>query len=215
MKYTPRHRAEKRPSRLPRYAATSLAATAVAAVPVVGMAAPASAADDSTWNKLAQCESGGTWSINAGNGCYGGLHFSHQTWEAFGGTQYASQADQATRSQQIATAEKVLDTQGWGAWPACSAKLGLSQADASGDPAAPSGGGTSAESGSSDSGSSESEQTSRSQSRTSPSASSSGSYTVKPGDTLSKIASSQGVEGGWRALYQQNSDTVSDPGMIY
>src|SRR5699024_11626715 len=106
-------------------AAAALAATAVAAVPVVGMAAPASAADDSTWNKLAQCESGGNWSINTGNGYYGGLQFSQQTWEAFGGTQYASQADQATRSQQIATDEEGLATERRGDRQACSAQLRL------------------------------------------------------------------------------------------
>jgi uncharacterized protein YabE (DUF348 family) len=87
-------------------------------------AAPA-VANGSTWDALAQCESGGNWSINTGNGYYGGLQFSAGTWRAFGGTEYAPQANQATREQQIAIAEKVRAGQGWGAWPSCSRKLGL------------------------------------------------------------------------------------------
>lgn len=86
----------------------------------------ASAAPDSDWDRLAQCESGGNWHINTGNGYYGGLQFSASTWNAFGGNEFASTADQASREQQIYVAEKVLAQQGWGAWPACSASLGLS-----------------------------------------------------------------------------------------
>lgn len=86
----------------------------------------ASAASDSDWDRLAQCESGGNWHINTGNGYYGGLQFSASTWNAFGGNEFASTANQASREQQIYVAEKVLAQQGWGAWPACSAKLGLS-----------------------------------------------------------------------------------------
>lgn len=87
------------------------------AVPVV--------ADGSVWDSLAQCEAGGNWSINTGNGYYGGLQFSAGTWNAYGGQQYAPTADQATREQQIAIAEKVQAGQGWGAWPACTASLGI------------------------------------------------------------------------------------------
>lgn len=71
------------------------------------------------WEKLAQCESGGKWDINTGNGFYGGLQFTQQTWEGFGGTQYAASADRATKEQQMEIANKVLAEQGWGAWPAC------------------------------------------------------------------------------------------------
>lgn len=86
-------------------------------------AAPA-VVGDSKWDALAQCESGGNWSINTG--LYdGGLQFHPQTWNAYGGQQYAPRAYMATREQQIAVAERVLAGQGWGAWPACSAKLGL------------------------------------------------------------------------------------------
>jgi hypothetical protein len=75
------------------------------------------------WNSVAQCESGGNWSINTGNGYYGGLQFSQSTWDAFGGGAYASRADLATPSQQIAVAEKVLADQGAGAWPVCGQSL--------------------------------------------------------------------------------------------
>lgn len=88
------------------------------AVPAVG--------SGSVWDSLAQCESGGNWSINTGNGFYGGLQFTPSTWLAYGGGQYASRADLATRDQQIAIATRVRDARGgYGDWPACSAKLGL------------------------------------------------------------------------------------------
>lgn len=79
----------------------------------------------SVWDRLAECESGGNWSINTGNGYYGGLQFSQSTWEGVGGLQYASRADLASREQQIAAAEVLLQSSGWGAWPSCSAQLGL------------------------------------------------------------------------------------------
>ncbi|NNH71677.1 DUF3235 domain-containing protein [Nocardia uniformis] len=92
----------------------------------VALAGNASAAPDSDWDRLAQCEAGGNWGINTGNGYQGGLQFSPSTWKAHGGGEYAPAANQASREQQIAVAEKVLATQGWGAWPSCSSKLGLS-----------------------------------------------------------------------------------------
>ncbi len=83
------------------------------------------ASGSTVWDQLAQCESGGNWAINTGNGYYGGLQFSASTWSAYGGGAYASTANLATREQQIAIAEKVQAAQGWGAWPSCSAELGL------------------------------------------------------------------------------------------
>jgi hypothetical protein len=77
------------------------------------------------WDAVAACESGGDWSIDTGNGYYGGLQFAAGTWRAHGGEEFAPMADQATRDQQIAIAERVLDEQGWGAWPSCSRRLGL------------------------------------------------------------------------------------------
>lgn len=78
--------------------------------------------DGSVWDRLAQCEAGGNWSTNTGNGYSGGLQFSPGTWAANGGT---GNAADASREQQIAVAQNVLARQGWGAWPACSSKLGL------------------------------------------------------------------------------------------
>ncbi|WP_283257949.1 resuscitation-promoting factor [Brachybacterium kimchii] len=84
-----------------------------------------SVSDGSVWDTIAQCESGGNWSINTGNGFKGGLQFTDQSWKAFGGGAYASSADQASRAQQIAVAKKVQAAQGWGAWPGCTSKLGI------------------------------------------------------------------------------------------
>ena len=81
-------------------------------------------AGSSVWDRLAQCESGGNWSSNVG-AFDGGLQFHPGTWRAYGGTRYAPTANQATREQQIAIAERVLAGQGWRAWPACARKLGL------------------------------------------------------------------------------------------
>lgn len=86
---------------------------------------PSQAASNGVWDRLAQCESNGNWSTNTGNGFYGGLQFHPQTWASYGGHQYASNAHLASRGQEIAIAERVLASQGWGAWPACSSKLGL------------------------------------------------------------------------------------------
>ncbi len=77
------------------------------------------------WDSLAQCESSGDWAADTGNGYAGGLQFAPGTWFAYGGTLYASTAAEATRAEQIVVARRVLSVQGWGAWPACSAKLGL------------------------------------------------------------------------------------------
>ncbi|MGQ0778899.1 MAG: transglycosylase family protein [Pseudonocardiales bacterium] len=82
--------------------------------------------DGSVWDRLAQCESGGNWAINTGNGYYGGLQFDKRTWDAYDGDQYAAYPHQASREEQIATAEKVRDARGgYGAWPSCSRRLGL------------------------------------------------------------------------------------------
>jgi resuscitation-promoting factor RpfA len=84
-------------------------------------AAPAQAAPAGRWDRLAQCESSGNWGINSGNGYYGGLQFSRSTWQAHGGK---GMPHRASRGQQIKVAEKVLQSQGWKAWPVCSRKLG-------------------------------------------------------------------------------------------
>lgn len=77
------------------------------------------------WLRLAECESNSTWDINTGNGFYGGLQFTQTSWEAVGGGFFAQRADLAKPEEQMVAAEALLDIQGWGAWPACSRKLGL------------------------------------------------------------------------------------------
>src|SRR5262245_22026932 len=121
----------RRPSKAVRVATLAGVAGAAVAVPLMG-ATSASAASVATWDKVAQCESGGNWSINTGNGYYGGLQFSNSSWAAAGGTQYAARADLATESQQIAPAEKLLAIQGPGAW-SCAGAGGLTSGGPSPD----------------------------------------------------------------------------------
>jgi LysM repeat protein len=207
---------------------------ALAAIPVAGLvtATGASAATPSTWDAVASCESTNNWSANTGNGFYGGLQFTPSTWAAYGGTQYAASADQASESQQIAVAENVLASQGPGAWPVCGPQAGLTAGGASAASTSPSGtdNGTSSTSssdnstsdntGSSTAGTSSSSSTSSSAS-TSNNASTStggseggGGYTVRSGDTLSSIAASHGTD--WEALYSANRSTIgADANVIY
>ncbi len=174
-------------------------AGAVAAAPLA-VAAPANAAD---WDELAQCESSGNWSANTGNGFSGGLQFTPSTWAAFGGKQYAANAKDATREQQIAVAEKVLDGQGPGAWPACTSKTNWTSGSTSGG----------------SSSSSSQEQTSSSSSESSSSSSKSSvksggaDYTVQTGDTLGKIAKKYGVD--YQDVFEKNSDVLNSPHMIF
>lgn len=99
------------------------AALAIGGAVAATMSMPAAnAVDGATWDALAQCESGGNWSINTGNGFYGGLQFTQQSWNGVG---MSGSPATASRAQQIEAGERLLAIQGWGAWPACSAKLGL------------------------------------------------------------------------------------------
>ncbi|MER6068766.1 transglycosylase family protein [Streptomyces sp. NPDC001817] len=122
--------------RRPRQAPALLVAAGVTgsaiAIPLLG-AASASAADGTTWDKVAECESGGSWSADTGNGYYGGLQISLDDWDKYGGTQYAESADQASRSQQIAVAEKILADQGTKPWAMCALTAGLTSGSASVD----------------------------------------------------------------------------------
>ena len=217
----------RRPSKATRIATLAGVTTAAVAVPLMG-ATGASAATTSEWDTVAQCESGGNWSINTGNGYYGGLQFAPSTWAAYGGTSYAPNANQASKSQQIAVAEKVLASQGKGAWPSCG--VGLSGASSSGG-SAPSG------SGSSDAGQSapqsqqpstksSEERASRSQERETAKKTvetptgkkvkkGDGEYKVVKGDTLSEIADKKNVKGGWEKLYKLNDDIVDDADFIF
>lgn len=100
----------------------TIAAVVALGAPVALAGAAEAAQPTSKWDKLAQCESNGRWNIATGNGYYGGLQFSPRTWKAHGG---AGMPHKASKGQQIAVAEKILKTQGWKAWPACSKKLGF------------------------------------------------------------------------------------------
>ncbi|MEV7674357.1 transglycosylase family protein [Streptomyces sp. NPDC000963] len=227
----------RRPSKAAQVAAL-VGVTGVAVAAPLMTAGTASAATASEWDRVAQCESGGNWSINTGNGFYGGLQFTNSTWAAFGGTAYAPRADQASKSQQIAVAEKVLAGQGKGAWPSCG--VGLSGASYDGG---------SAESAPQEQPKQEQPEqersqrqaqpkqerkaeqpTTRSQSRQAPQAApqktvttptgktvkkGDGEYKVVAGDTLSKIAQAQGVQGGWAQLFELNDDVVENADLIY
>jgi nucleoid-associated protein YgaU len=117
-----RHR---RPRQAPAIVVTAGVTGAGIALPLLG-AAGAHAADAETWDRVAQCESGGLWSADTGNGYYGGLQFALQTWNEYGGRDYAPRPDLASRSEQIVIAEKVLDAEGANkAWPSCALKTGL------------------------------------------------------------------------------------------
>ncbi|MEU1009633.1 transglycosylase family protein [Streptomyces sp. NPDC005890] len=122
--------------RRPRQAPALLVAAGVTgsaiAIPLLG-AASANAADGTTWDKVAECESGGSWSADTGNGYYGGLQISQEDWNAYGGGQYAASPDQASRNQQIAVAEKILADKGTTPWATCALLSGLTSGSGSVD----------------------------------------------------------------------------------
>ncbi|MFF5407430.1 transglycosylase family protein [Streptomyces misionensis] len=169
----------------------------------------AAAADNGVWDRIAQCESGGNWHINTGNGYYGGLQFSAHTWRAYGGSAYASTADRASRSAQIAVATRVQQAQGWGAWPVCSGRAGAmgsapSQVSVDKGPAkkpAPARTRKPAPA-----------PTPKTSRHPSPSRGT-GGYTVRAGDTLSRIAERHGTT--WQRLYAANRSVIgADPDVI-
>jgi LysM repeat protein len=191
----------------------------------LAMAGTANAADttikaptagDDVWDQIAQCESGGRWNTNTGNGYSGGLQFSPSTWRAFGGHGSASGA---SRTEQIAVAERIVARQGWGAWPVCSHRVSASKrashlqevsqvtrSTASRStrtavkpaPAAPVTptvpAGSVAE-----------------PATPAPSATPGATYTVVAGDTLSGIAAAHNTAGGWQALFTANKNALSSP----
>ncbi|WP_069174380.1 transglycosylase family protein [Streptomyces griseus] len=215
----------RRPSKAVRVATLAGVAGAAVAVPLMG-ATGASAASVSTWEAVAQCESGGNWSINTGNGYYGGLQFSASSWAAAGGTQYAARADLATKDQQIATAEKLLALQGPGAW-ACAGAGGLTNDGV--DPGVDTGSAKNGDTAPQAAPERKAEQpTTRSETRKAPEAAKTvttptgdkvkkgdGEYKVKAGDTLSKIADAEHVKGGWHKLFTLNDDIVENADLIF
>jgi resuscitation-promoting factor RpfA len=202
-----------------------LAAVALTGAGVAMVGAPANAADTATWDALAQCESGGDWSINTGNGFSGGLQFTPSTWAAFGGT---GSPENASKAEQIAVAEKVQATQGWGAWPACTAKLGISGGGGAPAPApaeapvevnvaqvpteAPAPAPVQAEAPAPVQAEAPAPAPAEAPAEV---AVSGETYAVQAGDTLNTIASKLGIEGGWQALHAANADTVSNPNLIF
>ncbi|WP_353711374.1 transglycosylase family protein [Arthrobacter sp. K5] len=208
--------AARRGVTLAAVSAATLALSATAA-----NAATPTATSGSTWDALAQCESGGNWSTNTGNGFSGGLQFTPQTWAAFGGT---GSPQNASRAQQIAVAEKVQASQGWGAWPACSAKLGLNGGGGAPAPqilpqsapvqAAP----VQAPVQTAPVAQAPVAEVAQApvQARHAAAIAVSGeTYTVQDGDTLSKIADKLGIHGGWQHLADANADTISNPNLVF
>ena len=208
------------------------ASTAVAVGGSVALAAPAQAS--TAWDAVAQCESSGNWSINTGNGYYGGLQFSASTWKAFGGHQYASNAHLATKAQQIAIAQKTLAVQGPGAWPTCSKKAGLTKANGGANAAAPAP--AKAETKKAAPVKAETKKAAPKKAETKKAAPKASTQktapkrattvksvattgkrfiTVKAGDTLSQLAATHGVQGGWKTLWSLNQAEISNPDLIF
>jgi murein DD-endopeptidase MepM/ murein hydrolase activator NlpD len=225
-----RHR-RYRPNRVSQASLTVTAGGAGLALPLIGLTS-AHAATGGVWDKVASCESSGNWNINTGNGFFGGLQFTSSTWKSFGGAAYAPRADLATKNQQIAVAEKVLRSQGPGAWPVCSVQAGLTRQAASAShvvqvsvqkakpkpkPAAaqrhvakpaPAAQHTTKPA-------SANQQTAKAPAKTTQPAGQ-GHYTVATGDTLSGIAAGEHVHGGWPQLYADNRAVVGgDPNLIF
>lgn len=189
---------------------------AVVAAPFV-VAAPANAASPSTWDKVAECESSGNWNTSTGNGFSGGLQFTPSTWKSYGGTQYASQAKDASREQQIAVAERILQGQGPNAWPNCGKKAGLTKGSGLENQNVSKGSKGSESSQSSKSQSSKSQSSKQDSGKSKKSGSNSARpakdmYTVSEGDTLGKIGSKLGVD--WKDLFSKNKGDLQDPNTI-
>jgi conserved hypothetical protein len=218
------------------------AALAIGGAVAATMSMPAAnAVDGATWDALAQCESGGNWSINTGNGFYGGLQFTQQSWNGVG---MSGSPATATRAQQIEAGERLLAIQGWGAWPACSAKLGLYGKTG----AAP----TYTEPTTTVAAQSQTQQTyTAPAAQAAPAApaaqaapvaapaapaveapaapvaapaveapaaapkAAAGTYTVVPGDSLSLIAAKLGVAGGYQAIAAANTDIIYNVDLIF
>jgi hypothetical protein len=199
-RYRGRHRTSTTATRLTAVGAVGVG---TAAVSVLAPATAAHAASSSAWDKVAHCESGGNWSDDTGNGYYGGLQFSASTWSGYGGGSYAPRANEASRTEQIAVANRVLASQGWGAWPVCSRVAGVS-----GEPTATGVHTTHLLS-------HHTAPSTHHSSATFTPAERGANYTVKHGDSLSRIAAEQHVKGGWVAIYHANRDVIgSNPGLI-
>ena len=217
------------------YSTVARRGVTLAAVSIAGVALSASAANAavpatapaSTWDSLAQCESGGNWGINTGNGYAGGLQFSPGTWAAYGGT---GSAANASREQQIAVAEKVQAGQGWGAWPACAAKLGLtggaiapqSTSKSLAPAAVPAPAKVPARTAAPEAAAPKAAapkvaapKAAAAPRHVAAVALSGQTYTIQSGDSLSKVAEKLNIAGGWQLLADANAATISNPDLVF
>lgn len=184
-------------------AARNIARVAIAGIAVgtpLAIAATPAQASSVNWDAIAQCESGGNWSTNSGNGFYGGLQFSQGTWKAYGGT---GSPQGASREQQIAVAERVVQGQGIGAWPVCG-RRGASTASFQGNITLRSPQKIEAQA----------QATVTAPAAAAPGSNPMGDYTVVPGDSLSEIAVRFQVQGGWQQLQQLNSQYIHNADLI-
>ncbi|WP_216210065.1 LysM peptidoglycan-binding domain-containing protein [Amycolatopsis aidingensis] len=212
MTYRGKHR---KPSAASRHIARVAVAGLAVGAPLAIAATPAQA-DSVNWDAIAQCESGGNWSINTGNGYSGGLQFKDSTWKAYGGT---GKAHNASRAEQIRVAERVLDGQGIGAWPVCGKRAGSA---ASYQGSNTQGSSAKSEQRSSSSSSSAKKQSSKPAPRQQAPApltgtaksNPEGDYTVVAGDTLTSIAKEHNIEGGYQKLHELNKEFISNPDYI-
>ncbi|MEV4345326.1 transglycosylase family protein [Actinoplanes sp. NPDC049596] len=149
------------------------------------------------WDAIAECESGGNWGINTGNGYYGGLQFSRSTWSSHGGGRFARTADQASRAEQIQIAELVRRSQGLGAWPTCGRKATSTRQYRAANTE------------------NRASRSATRQSSASTASSTGRQYIVRPGDTLASIAAKANVAGGWPTLFRLNRAVLSSPHRIY
>nr|WP_272902226.1 transglycosylase family protein [Brevibacterium daeguense] len=178
----------------------------MAAAGLLSTGAPAQA--ETVWDRVAECESGGDWSINTGNGYYGGLQFSPSTWEAFGGE---GMPHEASKAEQIRVAQNTLEGQGPGAWPVCSGEAGLTKDNGAAEGA---GAETGSEDGAAIGGSDGTESGDSADSGASgiSAADPASTITVEAGDTLYRIAVDNGIE--WEDLYEANKDELANPETI-
>jgi hypothetical protein len=188
-----------------RKAITAAAAVGGLAAAALATAGTASAATSSAWDAVAQCESGGNWSINTGNGFYGGLQFTRSTWVGYGGGAFAPTADKASRAEQISVGEKVLAGQGAGAWPVCSHRATLYASSAQASTNLARAGSVASRSA-----------TRKPLASTNPSkggSTGSGRHVVRAGETMSSIAAANHLNG-WQQLFAANRDTVKNANVL-